>query len=539
MNMKPAEEQLSAYLDNELDSQQRAEIERSLELDPALRDTLVNLREVRSWIGELPSVEPTNPPKSIAEMLSAQASPKSPASQLSTTTQNKRFFRENKHKRILSLAAVGIALIGTTLWWLSQNDGYKLAQAPPTTSAPAMVESAAPKSSANARLANGDIDPAMKQDGAPELNAMGSGPTAAPGEAPLEADALQPAAPTVAALGGAATEKAMVEANNMPDIAADGGSGGSGLGGLRSDTPPRMKISSSAEAASVPGEASPLAMRSAAPRTQIADANRSDSSVSPANLVDSATINLFLIDQPARSKADSNAIPKTSATDSTPITAESKPQTTNAAEENNREDKDAPRSADIIVTVTRVSVTDMALDDFFEAIRSNDLPLQEISGMNFSAAILRSLPKELLLADKTNNPSTANSESAATPDEALTRSNDGDVPSEPSEVNTSRILSFNLNTPDDTTAEPAKRRLILGVTPSTWTLVRKYFETRGYPLEIREAMPAEQAATSLASQDKAPNSVADATEPQGTIGDQKGTVDSSDQDRIFILLEGK
>jgi len=539
MNMKPAEEQLSAYLDNELDSQQRAEMERCLELDPALRETLANLREVRSWIGELPNVEPTNPPKSIAEMLSAEASPKSPASQLSTTTQNKRFFREHKHKRILSLAAVGIALIGTTLWWLSQNDGYKLAQAPPTTSAPAMVESAAPKSAANARLANGDIDPAMKRDEAPELSGMGSGATAALGEAPLRADALPPAAPAVAAPAGAAAGKALPEANAMSDIAAGGRSGGSGLGGLRSAAPPRTEASNLAEADSVPSDANPLAMRSAAPRTQIADANSSESFVSPTNLVDNATINLFLIDQPARSVADSSAKPKTAETDSTQITAEAKPPKNNSLEENNQDAKDSPRSTDIIVTVTRASVTDMALDDFFLAIRSNDLPLQEISGRNFSAAMLGSLPKESLPADQPNNPSTTTSESTATPAQELVRSNDSASAPELSDVNSSRVLRFNVNAFDDTNAEPAKRRLILGVTPSTWTAVRQYFETRGYPLEIREVTPAEQVTTSPASQDKAPNSVAAATERQGIIGDQEGTVDRSDQDRIFILLEGK
>lgn len=76
--MTPAEEQLSAYLDDELDAAQRAEVESLLEQDGQLRRTLDKLRQVRSWMGELsrPSLGTSKP---ITELLAESSSPLSPS----------------------------------------------------------------------------------------------------------------------------------------------------------------------------------------------------------------------------------------------------------------------------------------------------------------------------------------------------------------------------------------------------------------------------------------------------------------------------
>ncbi|MEY4566636.1 MAG: hypothetical protein RLY14_1606 [Planctomycetota bacterium] len=76
--MTPAEEQLSAYLDGELDAIERAQVESLLQRDSELRKTLEKLRAVRSWMAELS--RPTSvTSKPIAELLAESSNPISPS----------------------------------------------------------------------------------------------------------------------------------------------------------------------------------------------------------------------------------------------------------------------------------------------------------------------------------------------------------------------------------------------------------------------------------------------------------------------------
>lgn len=117
--MTPSEELLSAYLDDELSSQERVDVERRLASDSQWRETLEKLQEVRGWVRELPAVVPSRP-KSILQML-AEEKPNSADDGVRLADHSQHSTSPSSWKWMMSLAAAGLALIGTTLWWLSDQ----------------------------------------------------------------------------------------------------------------------------------------------------------------------------------------------------------------------------------------------------------------------------------------------------------------------------------------------------------------------------------------------------------------------------------
>lgn len=115
--MTPSEELLSAYLDDELSSQERVDVERRLASDSQWRETLEKLQEVRGWVQELPAVVPSQP-KSILQML-AEEKTSSAEDDVRLADHSQFSSSPSSWKWMMSLAAAGLALIGTTLWWLS------------------------------------------------------------------------------------------------------------------------------------------------------------------------------------------------------------------------------------------------------------------------------------------------------------------------------------------------------------------------------------------------------------------------------------
>lgn len=115
--MTPSEELLSAYLDDELGAQDRADVERRLASDSQWRDTLEKLREVRSWMRELPTVVPSHP-KSITQML-AEHQPTTPEADLRLNGSATLTSAPASWKWMMALAATGLVAIASTFWWMS------------------------------------------------------------------------------------------------------------------------------------------------------------------------------------------------------------------------------------------------------------------------------------------------------------------------------------------------------------------------------------------------------------------------------------
>lgn len=159
--MTPSEELLSAYLDDELGAQDRADVERRLASDAQWRDTLEKLQEVRSWMQELPTVVP-NRPKSISQML-AEHKPTAPEGDVRLNDSATLSSAPTSWKWMMALAATGLIAIASTFWWMSGMN-QQIAWLPslsgpslegPSSVAPASVApaSAAPASSAQASSA--------------------------------------------------------------------------------------------------------------------------------------------------------------------------------------------------------------------------------------------------------------------------------------------------------------------------------------------------------------------------------------------------
>lgn len=134
--MTPSEEILSAYLDDELGAQERADVERRLASDAHWRDTLEKLQEVRTWVQELPAVTPSRP-KSIVQML-AEQKPDQNDSPVRLGDNANISAAPSSWKWMMSLAATSLLLVGTTLWWVS-GVGQPIALGP-------SLENAAPDS---------------------------------------------------------------------------------------------------------------------------------------------------------------------------------------------------------------------------------------------------------------------------------------------------------------------------------------------------------------------------------------------------------
>jgi hypothetical protein len=140
--MTPSEELLSAYLDDELDGPERADVERRLATDPSWQETLEKLREVRAWMHELPAIVPSKP-KSIVEMLATQKY--EPSDIVIQSASAPQFNAGPSSKRwMMSLAAASAVLLVTTLWWISRDPNSMIALSPaPTSPAPGVGAPAA------------------------------------------------------------------------------------------------------------------------------------------------------------------------------------------------------------------------------------------------------------------------------------------------------------------------------------------------------------------------------------------------------------
>lgn len=140
--MTTSEELLSAYLDDELDGPERADVERRLATDPSWQETLEKLREVRAWMHELPAIVPSKP-KSIVEMLATQ---KYEPSDIVIQSASAPQFNAGPSSRrwMMSLAAASAVLLVTTLWWISRDPNNMIALSPaPTSPAPGVGAPAA------------------------------------------------------------------------------------------------------------------------------------------------------------------------------------------------------------------------------------------------------------------------------------------------------------------------------------------------------------------------------------------------------------
>jgi hypothetical protein len=116
--MTPSEELLSAYLDDELGAQERADVERRLASDSHWRETLEKLQEVRAWMHELPVVVPSRP-KSIVQMLAEHKPDSTVESTVHLSNGSNISDAPTSWKWMMSLAATSLLLVGTTLWWTS------------------------------------------------------------------------------------------------------------------------------------------------------------------------------------------------------------------------------------------------------------------------------------------------------------------------------------------------------------------------------------------------------------------------------------
>ena len=125
--MIPAEEILSAYLDDELGPQERLDVEHRLASDAQWLETFEKLKEVRGWIQDLPPVVPSRP-KSISQMLAEDAGSGNEA-QVHLNANSDLTAGPQSWKWLASLAAAAAVVVGSTLWWFSASVD-QLAQGP-------------------------------------------------------------------------------------------------------------------------------------------------------------------------------------------------------------------------------------------------------------------------------------------------------------------------------------------------------------------------------------------------------------------------
>lgn len=143
--MTPAEEQLSAYLDDELDAAQRAHVESLLQHDGELRKTLEKLRQVRRWMGELsrPSLATSKP---ISELLAESSYPVSPSLNVQGDgRQQSRWFASDWRwpAGLVTAAAIMLSILAMWPTGESQNVAFSTnSQSDDSLAAPKSVESA-------------------------------------------------------------------------------------------------------------------------------------------------------------------------------------------------------------------------------------------------------------------------------------------------------------------------------------------------------------------------------------------------------------
>ena len=143
--MTPAEEQLSAYLDDELDAAQRAHVESLLQHDGELRKTLEKLRQVRRWMGELsrPSLATSKP---ISELLAESSYPVSPSLNVQGDgRQQSRWFASDWRwpAGLVTAAAIMLSILAMWPTGESQNVAFSTnSQSDDGLAAPKSVESA-------------------------------------------------------------------------------------------------------------------------------------------------------------------------------------------------------------------------------------------------------------------------------------------------------------------------------------------------------------------------------------------------------------
>jgi hypothetical protein len=163
--MTPAEEQLSAYLDDELDATQRADVELLLQQDSELRKTLEKLRAVRSWMGELS--RPTSvTSKPIAELLAASSKTITPSLNVQGEgVHRSRWFSSDWRWPAGFVTAAAIALSVLAMW--PSADSFDVAY---STKSQGQGKFASPKPAENANSFKTDAiaDSSQAIDAIPE-----------------------------------------------------------------------------------------------------------------------------------------------------------------------------------------------------------------------------------------------------------------------------------------------------------------------------------------------------------------------------------
>lgn len=251
--MTPSEEILSAYLDDELGAQERAEVERRLASDAHWRETLEKLQEVRTWVQELPAVTPSRP-KSIVQML-AEQKPDQNDTPVRLIDNANISAAPSSWKWMMSLAATSLLLVGTTLWWVS-GVGQPIAFGP-------TLENAAPDAPVPAiRSEGGSVQSKSANINGPR----GSVASASATDPQAEGDA--------ASLIEESTQRQMKDASN-----ADGQSPESIAAGDLYRDPPAAKSMAAQDAPSplmtgaAPAEATPTDPAAAQPLSMEGDGN--------------------------------------------------------------------------------------------------------------------------------------------------------------------------------------------------------------------------------------------------------------------------
>ena len=260
--MTPSEELLSAYLDDELGPQERADVERRLASDSHWRETLEKLQEVRAWMHELPAVVPSRP-KSIVQMLAEHKPDSTVESTVHLSNGSNISDAPTSWKWMMSLAATSLLLVGTTLWWTSGMN-YPVALGPSLEKSASDLpppaarniggaipmrtsdsETSSTKNAASGEAFFGDTKPGENTVDAPMgaslAPAMASKSMPAPGSAigdpatpvPVAEPPTDPA-PAMLALGEAGAPDAAQDASSSVDtmnVPAPGGSGEGLVGG--------------------------------------------------------------------------------------------------------------------------------------------------------------------------------------------------------------------------------------------------------------------------------------------------------------------
>jgi len=159
-------EELSAYLDGELDDECRAAVEKLLERDPAARAELERLRQTAAMLGGLPRQAA---PPALLDLVMARTG--RDEARLDSATQ-RHAFRRVRLSMLLGMAAVVAAGVGVGLWGLTQRgldrSSYHVASAPRSAELEAQNLRGAGRLFASRLEAPGDNGPAAESQPLPD-----------------------------------------------------------------------------------------------------------------------------------------------------------------------------------------------------------------------------------------------------------------------------------------------------------------------------------------------------------------------------------